>query len=95
MVTAIVLINADRKMINETAQELVKMEGISEVYSVAGQWDLVAIVRVKNNDLLAEIITSHMLPLPGILKTETLIAFRALSRFDLERLFSIGLEKRD
>jgi len=90
MVTAIVLIHADRKMINETAQELVKMDGISEVYSVAGQWDLAALIRVKDNELLAETITNHMLRLSGILKTETLIAFRAYSRHDLERLFSIG-----
>jgi len=90
MVTAIVLIHADRKMINETAQELVKMEGVSEVYSVAGQWDLAAVVRVKDNELLAETITTHMLRLAGILKTETLIAFRTYSRYDLERLFSIG-----
>ncbi|MBW2148657.1 MAG: Lrp/AsnC ligand binding domain-containing protein [Deltaproteobacteria bacterium] len=95
MVTAIVLIHADRKMINETAEELVKTEGISEVYSVAGQWDLVAVVRAKDNELLADIITNHMLRLPGILKTETLIAFRALSRYDLERLFSIGFEHRE
>ena len=58
MVTAIVLIHADRKMINETAQELVKMDGISEVYSVAGQWDLAALIRVKDNELLAETITN-------------------------------------
>ena len=90
MVTAIVLIHADRNMINETAQELVKMDGISEVYSVAGQWDLAALIRVKDNELLAETITNHMLRLSGILKTETLIAFRAYSRHDLERLFSIG-----
>jgi len=90
MVTAIVLIHADRKMINETAQELVKMEGVSEVYSVAGQWDLAAVVRVKDNELLAETITTNMLRLAGILKTETLIAFRTYSRYDLERLFSIG-----
>jgi DNA-binding Lrp family transcriptional regulator len=90
MITAIVLIHADRRMINETAQELINMDGVSEVYSVAGQWDLVAVARVKNNELLAEIVTNHMLRLPGILKTETLIAFRAFSRYDLEKLFSIG-----
>ena len=91
MVSAIVLINADRNAINETAQELVKTDGVSEVYSVAGQWDLVAVVRVKSNEMLAEVITNHMLRIPGILKTETLIAFQAHSRFDLERIFSIGL----
>ena len=93
MVTSVVLIHADRNLINETAQELIKLEGISEVYSVAGQWDLVAVVRVKDNEILAEIVTSHMLRLPGILKTETLIAFRAFSRHDLDRLFSIGFEQ--
>lgn len=92
MVTAVVLIHAGRDMVNETAELLTEVDGVAEVYSVAGEWDLVAVVRVPTNEQLAEIVTSHMLKLEGILKTTTLIAFRAFSKFDLDRMFSIGLE---
>jgi len=93
MVTAIVLVNAHRDAINETAQALTQLDGVAEVYSVAGNWDLVAIVRTASNDQLADIITSHMLRLEGITKTSTLIAFRAYSNYDLERMFGIGIEE--
>jgi DNA-binding Lrp family transcriptional regulator len=93
MVTAIVLINARRDMINETAQSLVGLNGVSEVYSVAGPYDLVALIRVRQSDHLADIVTNEMLKLEGIEQTVTLIAFKAYSRHDLERMFSIGLEE--
>jgi DNA-binding Lrp family transcriptional regulator len=93
MVTAIVLVNVRRDAVNETAQALTGMDGISEVYSVAGEYDLVAIIRAKGNDQLAEIVTGHMLKLDGISKTETLIAFRTYSKHDLERMFSIGFKE--
>jgi DNA-binding Lrp family transcriptional regulator len=67
------------------------MEGITEVYSVAGRYDLTVIIRVKDNDQLAELVTNHMLKVEGILKSETLVAFRVHSRHDLESMFSIGL----
>ena len=92
MVTAIVLINARRTLIGGTAQALVEMDGISEVYSVAGQYDLIAVIRVKTNEEMAEVITNSMLKLEGIEKTTTLIAFRAYSRHDLESMFSLGME---
>lgn len=92
MVTAFVLINCRRDMINETAQALSRVEGVSEVYSVAGQFDLVAIIRVPGNDQLASLVTGHLLRLSGIERTQTLIAFQAFSKFDLERMFSIGNE---
>lgn len=91
MVSAIVLIECEKGMVNETAETLAEMKGISEVYSVAGQVDLVAVVRVTDNDRLADIVTSKMLHVPGIARTETLIAFRVYSRHDLESMFSIGL----
>jgi DNA-binding Lrp family transcriptional regulator len=91
MVTAIVLINVERQQINEVAEQLVDMSGISEVYSVGGRFDLVAIIRVNSNEALADLVTGHMLRLSGITHTETLIAFRAYSRHDLEGMFSIGL----
>jgi DNA-binding Lrp family transcriptional regulator len=91
MVTAFVMINSRRDMVNETAQELVDLDGVSEVYSVAGPYDLVAVIRVKDNDALADLVTGSMLKLEGIEKTTTLIAFRTYSEYDLERMFSIGL----
>ncbi len=93
MVTAIVLIHAHRKTVNETAEALTRLDGIAEVYSIAGDWDLAAMIRVKSNEQLADLVTNHMLKLEGIAKTTTLIAFRAYSKFDLERMFAIGMEK--
>lgn len=92
MVTAVVLLNIERDKINEVAQQLAVIEAISEVYSVAGQYDLIAIVRAKDNDALAEVVTGDLLKLGGIQRSQTLIAFRVLSRHDLDRMFSIGLE---
>jgi DNA-binding Lrp family transcriptional regulator len=91
MVTALVLLNVSRDKVNAVAESLADMEGISEVYSIAGRYDLAVIIRAKDNDQLAELVTSHMLKVEGILKSETLIAFRVHSRHDLESMFSIGL----
>jgi len=92
MVNAIVLINAERNRIPETVAALAEMPGVAEVYSVAGPYDIVAIIRVKENERLAELVTNKMLKLSGIERTNTLIAFEAFSKFDLERMFSIGME---
>jgi len=91
MVIAVVLLNTERGMINEVAGALAGMEGISEVYSVAGQYDLVAILRVPDNEALAELVTNKMLHVEGISDSETLIAFRVFSQHDLESMFSIGM----
>jgi DNA-binding Lrp family transcriptional regulator len=91
MVTALVLLNVSRDKVNAVAESLADMEGISEVYSIAGRYDLAVIIRAKDNDQLAELVTNHMLKVEGILKSETLIAFRVHSRHDLESMFSIGL----
>ena len=93
MVSAIVLIECKKGAVNETAEALAEMPGITEVYSVAGRVDLVAVIRVANNDNLAEIVTNKMLLVAGITHTETMIAFRVYSRHDLESMFSIGLEQ--
>ena len=90
MVTAIVLINAKRDRIPETTEALLGLPGVAEVYSVAGEWDIAAIIRVKQNEQLADLMTRKMLKLEGIERTTTLIAFEAFSRYDLERMFSIG-----
>ncbi|HEY0783153.1 MAG TPA: Lrp/AsnC ligand binding domain-containing protein, partial [Thermoanaerobaculia bacterium] len=93
MVSAVVMLVVEKSKINEVAEKLVEMPGITEVYSVAGQYDLVAIARVKDNEGIADAVTNNMLKLDGITKTETLIAFRVFSRYNLERMFSIGLEE--
>ncbi len=95
MVSAIVLIECQKGSINQTAEALAEMKGITEVYSVAGRVDLVAIIRVSNNEQLADIVTSHLLTIPGILRTETLIAFRVFSKHDLEQMFSIGADAEE
>lgn len=92
MVTAFVLITCGVADIPETAQALADLDGISEVYSVSGEWDLIAIVRVGNHDDLAEIVTERLRKVPGVKSTETLIAWRAYSRHDLDRIFSLGFE---
>jgi DNA-binding Lrp family transcriptional regulator len=92
MVAAVVLLTVEREQINEVAEGLAAMQGVSEVYSVAGRYDLAAILRVRTNEELADLVTSRMLKLPGILQSETLIAFRAYSRHDLEAAFSLGPE---
>jgi len=90
MVTSIILINVERSRINETAEAMAAMDGISEVYSVSGNYDLVAIVRVQSNEELSELVTRKLLKISAILKTETMLAFKAYSRHDLEAMFSIG-----
>jgi DNA-binding Lrp family transcriptional regulator len=90
MVSGMVLLILERDSIGGVADELVAMEGVTEVYSVAGHYDLVAVVRVPNNDALADLITGRMLKVKGIVRSETLIAFKVYSRYDLERLFAIG-----
>lgn len=91
MVSAIVLIACEKELVNQTAEALAEMPGISEVYSVAGRVDLVAVIRVSNNEQLAEVVTRHLRAVPGIIQTETLIAFQVFSRHDLDRMFSIGM----
>jgi DNA-binding Lrp family transcriptional regulator len=91
MVSAVVLLQVHRGRINEVAELLAEMSGVSEVYSVGGRYDLVAIIRVQSNDDLAELVTNRMLLVEGIADSETLIAFRVFSRHDLESMFSIGM----
>ena len=93
MVNAVILLMVDKSKVNEVAMKLVELPGISEVYPVAGHYDLVAIVRVRENDQIADAVTNHMLQIDGIQRSETLIAFRAFSRHDLEAMFSVGMEE--
>lgn len=92
MITAIVLINAEVDQIPEVAQAIADLDGVSEVYSVTGDADLVAMVRVTRHEDLATVIADRLNKMPGVLRTATHIAFRAYSRHDLEAAFSLGIE---
>jgi len=93
MVNAISLLEIKRDMINSVAEKLSALEGVTEVYSVSGRYDVVVMIRVKDNESLAELVTGKMLKVEGIIKSETLIAFKVYSRYELESMFSIGMDK--
>ena len=92
MITAVVLINAAVDAIPEIAQQVSELDGVTEVYSVAGDVDLVAMVRVAAHEDLADVIAGRLNKVAGILSTQTLIAFRTYSRHDLDAAFSLGFE---
>ena len=92
MITAFVMVNAERDRIACIPEELLKINGVTEVYSVAGDFDLVAIVRVKEADDLARVVTEQSVKVRGITRTTTLIAFRCFSKYDLENMFQIGFK---
>jgi DNA-binding Lrp family transcriptional regulator len=92
-VHAVVLVQCDIEEIGEAAQAIADVEGVSEVYSVAGAFDLVAIVRVAGHDELAKVIPGGIAKVEGVVRTETLIAFQVYSRHDLERMFSLGFDQ--
>ena len=92
MVSAVVLINVQRGQVNETAQSLLEIEGVSEVYSVTGKYDLVALLRLQRYEDLADVVTGKMIKIPAILKTNTLMAFQSYSRADLQQAWDIGIE---
>lgn len=90
MVTAIILMKVERAKINDAAEQLAETDGISEVYSVSGNYDLVAIARIRSNDDLADLVTKKLHLIKEIVKTESMLAFKAYSRHDLESMFSLG-----
>ena len=92
MVTAVVLIKAQTDKVSALAEQMADLEGVSEVFSVAGQYDLVALVRVRENEDLARVISDRVRKLPGIVSSETLIAFKVYSKKDIEAAFSLGLD---
>jgi DNA-binding Lrp family transcriptional regulator len=92
VITAIVLIKCDVGRVPEVGEAIAQLDGVSEVYSVTGEHDLVAMVRVREHDRLAEVIPGLVNRTPGVMSTETHIAFRTYSRHDLEAAFAIGLE---
>ncbi len=92
MITAIVLITADVDRIPEVAQAIADLDGVTEVYSVAGDADLVAMVRVRQHESLADVIADRLNKIDGVTGTNTHIAFRTYSSHDLETAFSLGVE---
>ena len=92
VITAFVLIKTDATRIPESAEEISAIEGISEVYSVTGEWDLIAVVRVHKHEDLADVIADRLSKVPAVVHTTTHIAFRAYSQHDLESAFSLGLD---
>ncbi|HEY7144677.1 MAG TPA: Lrp/AsnC ligand binding domain-containing protein [Streptosporangiaceae bacterium] len=93
MVTAIVLVKTDVARIPETAEAIASIPQVSEVYSVTGEFDLVAMVRVRDHDELSDVIPGNLNRIPGVTHTETHIAFRTYSRHDLEAAFSLGYQE--
>ncbi len=91
MITAFVLIQTDASRIPESAQEISQIDGISEVYSVTGEWDLIAVARVSRHEDLADVIADKLSKVDGVEATTTHIAFRAYSQHDLDAAFSLGL----
>jgi DNA-binding Lrp family transcriptional regulator len=95
VITAIVMVTAATDSIPEVAQAIADLDGVSEVYSVAGHVDLIAVVRVREFDQVADVIAGRLDKVTGVLDTETHIAFRAYSRHDLEAAFAIGFDDAD
>ena len=92
VITTIVLIKAEPKQIPQCATKLAGIDGVTEVYSVSGEWDLVAIVRVAEYAQIAQVITEKFPDVPGLIRTQTLTAFRAYSKKDLEQAWDIGVD---
>lgn len=93
VVTAIVLIEAERSAIARLGPALADVPGVAEAYSVTGEFDFVAILRVKNHEEIADVVTTRLSQVPGILKTRTHVAFKVYSKHDLEAMFSVGLQE--
>ena len=93
MITAIVFIKADVAQIPEVAEQIAGLDGVSEVYSVTGDIDLIALIRVRDHDEVATLVPDRINKIPGLISTETHIAFRTYSSHDLEAAFSLGVEE--
>ena len=92
MITTIVLIRVEPRLIPDAAKALAGIDGVAELYSVSGDWDLVAIVKVAEYDQIAKVVTEAFPKVPGLQRTQTLTAFRAYSKKDLQQAWDIGVE---
>ena len=94
MLTAFILVKSSRQGLTSLGPQLADVEGVAEVYTVTGEWDFVAIVRVREHEDLANVVTQHLTKLDGIEKTQTMVAFQQFSAHDLEATFGLGLEDK-
>jgi DNA-binding Lrp family transcriptional regulator len=94
VLTAFILVKSNRDGLTRLGAELADVEGVAEVYTVTGEWDFIAIVRVREHDDLAKVVTQHLTKLGGIERTQTMVAFQQFSAHDLEAMFGLGLEDR-
>lgn len=94
MLTAFILVKSTRAGLTNLGPELADVDGVAEVYTVTGDWDFVAIVRVREHDDLAKVVTQHLTRLEGIERTQTMVAFQQFSAHDLEAMFGLGLEDK-
>ena len=94
MLTAFILIKATREGLTHLGAELADVDGVAEVYTVTGDWDFVAIARVREHDQLAQVVTKHLTKLRDIERTQTMVAFQQFSAHDLEAMFGLGLEDK-
>lgn len=92
MITALVMLNVEPGRVGSLAGELLEIDGVTEVYSVAGPYDLVAIVRVREHEQLSDLVTERIAARPGIVSSETLVAFRAFAKRDLGQMWDIGID---
>jgi DNA-binding Lrp family transcriptional regulator len=92
MLTAIMLVKSTREGLTDLGPRLAAIDGVAEVYTVTGDWDFVAIVRVRQHEDLAQVVTQHLTRLEGIERTQTMVAFQQFSAHDLEAMFGLGLE---
>ena len=96
MLTAVILVKSTREALTKLGPRLADVDGVAEVYTVTGEWDFVAIVRVREHDELAQVVTQRLTLLDGIERTQTMVAFQQFSNHDLEAMFGLGLEgKKD
>jgi DNA-binding Lrp family transcriptional regulator len=94
VLTAVILVKSTREALTRLGPQLADVTGVSEVYTVTGEWDFVAIVRVREHDELADVVTQRLTRLEGIEKTQTMVAFQQFSAHDLEAMFGLGMEEK-
>jgi DNA-binding Lrp family transcriptional regulator len=94
VLTAFILVKSSRDGLSHLGAELADVDGVAEVYTVTGDWDFIAIVRVREHDDLAKVVTQHLVRLRDIERTQTMVAFQQFSAHDLEAMFGLGLEDK-
>ena len=90
--TAVVLVRTEGERVQDAAQRMLEVEGVTEAYSVTGPYDLVVMVRIPDSERLAQIVPEQLAQVPGVARTETMVAFRVYSNYDLDRIWSQGFE---